>query len=87
MLHFSLEAANFGSFFFNVQRFVLWNSVLIMTMLAFAIVFLMTVKLAMVGSIIALVVAVILGLIFANMLLRRATITFPVPNKKSSSIN
>ncbi|PLS08488.1 DUF2269 family protein [Neobacillus cucumis] len=71
----------------KVRDRVLWNSVLIMTMLAFAIVFLMTVKLALAGSIITMVVAVVLGLSFANILLSRASTTVPLNNKKSSSIN
>ncbi|MEH7415533.1 DUF2269 family protein [Neobacillus drentensis] len=71
----------------KVRDRVLWNSVVIMTMLAFAIVFMMTVKVSMMGAIISVVVAIILGFIAANMLLSRNSITIASTDKKTSSIN
>jgi hypothetical protein len=72
----------------KVQDRVLWNSVLIMTMLTLAIVFLMTVKLAWVGSILTIAVAIVLGFILANILIGRALSTeVPITKKKSNSIN
>ena len=72
----------------KVQDRVLWNSVLIMTMLTLAIVFLMTVKLAWIGSVITIAVAIVLGCILANIMIGRASsIEVPSTNKKSNSIN
>jgi len=72
----------------KVQDRVLWNSVLIMTMLTLAIVFLMTVKLAWIGSVITIAVAIVLGFILANIMIGRASsIEVPSTNKKSNSIN
>ncbi|SES37243.1 hypothetical protein [Psychrobacillus sp. OK032] len=56
----------------TVRDRTLWNSVIIMTMLAIAILFLMTVKLALVGSLIVFGIAIILGLIVTNMVLKSA---------------
>ena len=64
----------------KVQDRTLWNSVIIMTMLAIAIVFLMTVKLALVGSLIVLAIAIIFGFIVSNIILKSAS-----PTKFSTS--
>ena len=56
----------------KVRDRILWNSVIIMSMLAIAILFLMTVKPALLGSLITLVVAIVVGFIVANILLRKA---------------
>jgi len=71
----------------KVRDRVLWNSVLIMTMLALAIVFLMTVKVTIVGSLVAIVIAVVLGFIVASILLNRASTKTAISNKKTNSIN
>lgn len=54
----------------KVRDRILWNSVMIMTMLLIAIIFLMTVKPALLGSLITLAAAIIVGFIAANLLLR-----------------
>lgn len=59
----------------------LWNSVIIMTMLAVAILFLMTVKLALVGSLIVFGIAIILGFMVTNIVLKGA-----LPSNSSSDI-
>ena len=71
----------------KVRDRVLWNSVLIMTMLALAIVFLMTVKLSITGSLVAIVAAVVLGLMAASILLNRTSTKASISNKKTNSIN
>lgn len=70
----------------KVRDRVLWNSVLVMTMLAFAIVFLMTVKVAMTGSIITIVVAVILGFVAANIILSKGSASMTSNKKNTRSI-
>lgn len=70
----------------KVRDRILWNSVLIMTMLTISILFLMTVKLSMSGSIITIVIAIILGLLAANSLISRATKTFSSTNPKMTSM-
>ena len=70
----------------KVRDRILWNSVLIMTMLTISILFLMTVKLTMSGSIFTIVVAIILGLLAANILISRATKTFSSTNSKTTSM-
>ncbi|MGG3466895.1 hypothetical protein ABES02_05055 [Neobacillus pocheonensis] len=57
----------------KVRNGVLWNSVLIMTMMTFAILFVMTVKLSMIGSLVTFVLAIILGLIASKILLGRVS--------------
>lgn len=57
----------------KIRDRVLWNSVLIMTMLAIAIVFLMTVKLELLGSLITMAIAIVLGFIVTKLLLSRDT--------------
>lgn len=64
---------------------VLWNSVSIMTMLAFGIVFLMTVKVGLVGSIITIVVSVLLGFAAAKVLLGRADRAVPAKSTETLS--
>jgi hypothetical protein len=71
----------------KVNDRVLWNSVLIMTMLAVAIVFLMTLKLTMDGSIITLVAAIVIGFIVANILLSRVSPAAASTESKTTSIN
>lgn len=71
----------------KVRDRILWNSVVIMTLLAFAIVFMMTVKVSMVGSIISVFVAIVLGFIAVKMLLSRGSTNIPSSDKKTSSIN
>jgi hypothetical protein len=69
----------------KVRDRVLWNSVSIMTMLTVAILFLMTLKLSMVGSIITFVAAIILGFILARILLSRVlTVNFSTDAKTTS---
>ncbi|WP_413299041.1 hypothetical protein AA0X95_14720 [Bacillus sp. 1P10SD] len=70
----------------KVRDRILWNSVLIMTMLTISILFLMTVKLTMSGSIITIVIAIILGLLAANILISRATNTFSSTNSKTTVV-
>jgi len=70
----------------KVRDRTLWNSVLIMTMLTISILFLMTVKLTMSGSIITIVIAIILGLLAANILISRATKTFSTTNSKATVV-
>jgi hypothetical protein len=70
----------------KVRDRTLWNSVLIMTMLTISILFLMTVKLTMSGSIITIVIAIILGLLGANILISRATKTFSTTNSKATVV-
>ncbi|MDR6123128.1 hypothetical protein QFZ87_002725 [Bacillus sp. SLBN-46] len=70
----------------KVRDRILWNSVLIMTMLTISILFLMTVKLTMSGSIVTIVVAIILGLLIANILISRATKTFSSSNSNTTSM-
>ncbi len=70
----------------KVKDRVLWNSVLIMTMLALAIVFLMTVKIAMIGSIISIIAAVIVGILLARILLSKRSVGTPLDHQKSNLI-
>jgi hypothetical protein len=70
----------------KVRNPVLWNSVLIMTMLTVAILFLMTLKLAMVGSCITLVAAIIIGFIFAKILLSKVSKTVTSKINQSSNM-
>lgn len=65
----------------KVQDRTLWNSVIIMTMLGIAILFLMTVKLALVGSLIVFAISIILGFIVSNIVLKG------VSPSKFSSVN
>ncbi|MDQ6598437.1 hypothetical protein E2K98_14960 [Bacillus salipaludis] len=64
----------------KVRDRVLWNSVLIMTMLTLAILFLMAMKIALLGSIITLVVAIILGFIVSKIVLSRASTKIATSN-------
>lgn len=57
-----------------VRDQVLWSSVIIMTILAVAIGLLMTVKLALVGSNITLIIAIIIGFIIASTILRKTVV-------------
>lgn len=75
------ESVPSSSLLEKVKDRTLWNSVIIMTMLAIAILFLMTVKLALVGSLIAFGIAIILGFIVANIVLKGAS-----PSKSSHAI-
>ncbi|MDN7227513.1 hypothetical protein QWY15_09425 [Planococcus sp. N064] len=50
---------------------VLWNSVSIMAMLVFGILFLMAVKLPLVGSLITMAIALVAGLVFARVMLAK----------------
>ena len=65
----------------KVQDRTLWNSVITMTMLGIAILFLMTVKLALVGSLIVFGISIVLGIIVANIVLKGAS------SSKISSVN
>lgn len=56
----------------TVQDRLLWISVITMTALAIAIVFLMTVKLAFIGSLVTFVIAIVLGLIVSALILKTA---------------
>ena len=66
------ESVPSSSLLEKVRDRTLWNSVIIMTMLAIAILFLMTVKLALVGSLIVFGIAIILGFIVTNLVLKSA---------------
>lgn len=57
----------------TIHNRTLWNSFMIMTMLGFGIVFLMTMKLAMVGSLFTLLVTVVLGYILSTIILGKAS--------------
>ena len=66
----------------KVQDRTLWNSVIIMTMLGISIVFLMTVKLALVGSLISLGISIVLGFIVSTYVLKSASPSkFSTPNE------
>ncbi|MEK3990395.1 MULTISPECIES: hypothetical protein [Robertmurraya] len=56
----------------TIHNRTLWNSFMIMTMLGFGIVFLMTMKLAMVGSLVTLLISVVLGYVLATIILGKA---------------
>lgn len=55
----------------KVRDPVLWNSVSIMTMLIFGILFLMAVKLPLVGSLITMAIALVAGLVLARFMLAK----------------
>ncbi|HYK74824.1 MAG TPA: hypothetical protein VEV44_17145, partial [Pseudoneobacillus sp.] len=57
----------------KVKDRTLWSSVIIMTMLAIGILFLMTVKPAMLGSLVVVMISIVLGFIVANLLLSRVS--------------
>lgn len=59
----------------KVQDRVLWNSVCVMTMLILAILFLMTVKLELIGCLVTIFISVLMGLILATVLLKRAPVS------------
>lgn len=56
----------------TVQNRLLWTSVITMTTLAIAIVFLMTVKLALIGSLVTFAIAIVLGYITSTLILKSA---------------
>lgn len=58
----------------KIRDRVLWNSVSIMTLLAVAIVFIMTVKLELVGTLITMAIAIALGFIVSKALLNKPSI-------------
>ncbi len=69
----------------KVRDRVLWNSVSIMTMEVLGIIYLMTVKPGILGSLITLVIGAILGLIFSNIFLSKAfKIEFPMEKSNIS---
>jgi hypothetical protein len=68
----------------KVRNPVLWNSVLIMTMLTVAILFLMTLKLAILGSCLTFAAAIIIGVILAKILLNKVSKT-AISNVNQSS--
>lgn len=57
----------------KVRNRVLWNSVLTMTMLTIAILFVMTVKLSMIGCLVTFALAIVLGFIVSKILLGRVS--------------
>ncbi|MER2113856.1 MAG: hypothetical protein ABS960_14280, partial [Solibacillus isronensis] len=59
----------------TVQDRLLWISVITMTALAVAIVFLMTVKLGLLGSLVTFGVALIAGYIASTLLLKRPSLS------------
>jgi hypothetical protein len=71
----------------KVRDRVLWNSVSIMLMLCLAILFLMTVKLTMIGSIITVLVAIVLGFIVAAILIGRVSTRILTSKTKTNTIN
>jgi hypothetical protein len=68
----------------KVRDRVLWNSVSVMTMLTLAILFLMTLKLAMLWSIITLVLATFLGFILSKILLSKVSSIFSSTQTKTN---
>ncbi|HWL23748.1 MAG TPA: hypothetical protein VNR38_08360 [Ureibacillus sp.] len=56
----------------KVQDRLLWISVITMTALAIGIVFLMTVKLALIGSLVTFAIAIAVGFISSTLILKRA---------------
>lgn len=60
---------------------------MIMTMLGFGIVFLMTMKLAMVGSLVTLLISVVLGYVLATIILGKASSNSKVDTGSNLSIN
>jgi hypothetical protein len=71
----------------KVRDRVLWNSVSIMTMFTVAILFLMTLKLSMVGSVITFGAAIILGFILSKILLGRTSAAIISANSKTTEIH
>ncbi|PLT29569.1 DUF2269 family protein [Peribacillus deserti] len=70
----------------KVQDRTLWNSVIIMTMLAIAILFLMTVKPALIGSLITLGAAITIGFIVTHLVLKTAVLpSVPLHTNTSES--
>ncbi|MCM3567636.1 DUF2269 family protein [Neobacillus mesonae] len=65
----------------------LWISVSTMTMLTLAILFLMTVKLGMIGSIVTVVLAIILGPAIASILIGKASAKIFAADSNSASID
>lgn len=70
----------------KVRNKVLWTSVLIMTMLTIAILFLMVVKPAVNGAFLTIIVAILLGVITAGLILRSSA-NPSISKKSSSSVN
>lgn len=71
----------------TIHNRTLWNSFMIMTMLGFGIVFLMTMKLAMVGSLVTLLISVVLGYVLATIILGKASSNSKVDTGSNLSIN
>ncbi|WP_163527352.1 hypothetical protein [Halobacillus ihumii] len=69
----------------KVRDRILWNSISIMTMLAIAILFLMTVKLGMIGSLITIGAAISLGPIIAKAVLNGAAESISDSSKSPSN--
>lgn len=70
--------------YWKVRDKVLWTSVLTMTLLTIAIVFLMVIKPLLLGSVIAFAVAVVFGPIFSTLLLKRGYTTSQEQSKQNA---
>ena len=70
----------------KVKNKVLWTSVSIMTMLGFAIVFLMTVKVGLAGSLMTIVAAVIVGLGCSRIFLTKKNLSLQSHNEVQKQI-
>lgn len=70
----------------TIHNRTLWNSFMIMTMLGFGIVFLMTMKLAMVGSLVTLLISIVIGYILANIILGKATSNTKINTGSNQSV-
>jgi hypothetical protein len=71
----------------TIHNRTLWNSFMIMTMLGFGIVFLMTMKLAMVGSLVTLLISVVLGYVLATIILGKASANSKIKTGSNHSVN
>jgi hypothetical protein len=70
----------------KVRDRVLWNTVSIMTMEVLGIIYLMTVKPGILGSLVTLVIGILLGLIISNIFLSKASKTeFSIEKSKTSN--
>ncbi|NHM32107.1 hypothetical protein [Neobacillus terrae] len=70
----------------KVRNRVLWNSVIIMTMLTIAILFLMVVKPALVWAFLTIAAAILLGVITAGLILR-SSVNTSISKESNSSVN
>ncbi|WP_409300743.1 hypothetical protein [Peribacillus sp. SCS-155] len=69
----------------KVRDTVLWKSVVIMTLLAVALLFLMTMKLDYIGSLVTLAIGVITGIFAANILLKNTSKAASMKHRSTNS--